>query len=352
MTIMRAEIAESIAVATRLLARRNELEAVGAHLAARKPAVLVVAGRGTSDHAAIYARYLFETTLGIPVALAAASLQTQYGVNSASPRSALLALSQSGAGPDIIAVTEGARLAGALTIALTNDEGSPLFSTAEIGVGLGAGPERAVAATKTYLAELVAVALIAAGAARATRLPASWTAHLDELPAQMEAALAATNAWVAAAAAHPAWQGLLRADRALAVARGFEYPNALECALKLRETTGIFADGYSAADLLHGPIASANAATPALLIATDPTTADGVSRASARLAELGVPLLKIGSTAVPATGDGLTLPDVTPGPLGTPVGGISLLALVEAVAVARGANPDAPAGLSKVTKTL
>ena len=139
MTIMRAEIEESTTVAARLVARRDELEAVGARLAARDPAVLVVAGRGTSDHAAIYARYLFEASLGVPVALAAASLQTQYGVTSASPRSALLALSQSGAGPDTIAVTEAARRAGALSIAITNDDASPLFAAAEIGVGLEIG---------------------------------------------------------------------------------------------------------------------------------------------------------------------------------------------------------------------
>jgi glucosamine--fructose-6-phosphate aminotransferase (isomerizing) len=352
MTIMRTEIEESTTVAARLIARRDELEAVGARLAARDPAVLVVAGRGTSDHAAIYARYLFEASLGIPVALAAASLQTQYGVTSASPRSALLALSQSGAGPDTIAVTEAARRAGALSIAITNDDASPLFAAAEIGVGLGAGPERAVAATKTYLAELVAVALIAAGAAKELQRQATWVDGLGELPDRMREALARTDAWIARSATHPAWRALLQADRALAVARGYDYPNALESALKLRETTGVFADGYSAADLLHGPIAAAGPATPAIVIATDPATAAGVERAAVRLDELGAPLLRLGGDLVPAAGEGLVLPVAAPGPLGTPIGGIALLALVEAVAVARGADPDAPAGLTKVTKTL
>ena len=111
--IMRSEIAESVQVASRLIANRAHYEAIGAQLAERRPSVVVVAGRGTSDHAAIYARYLLEHALGVPVALAAASLLTQYGVESASPNSALLAFSQSGAGPDMIALVESARRRGA-----------------------------------------------------------------------------------------------------------------------------------------------------------------------------------------------------------------------------------------------
>ena len=114
--IMRSEIAESVSVATRLIADRARFEAIGAELARRNPAVVVVAGRGTSDHAAIYARYLLEHALGVPVALAAASLLTQYGIESASPQSALLAFSQSGAGPDMIALVESAKRRGAYSM--------------------------------------------------------------------------------------------------------------------------------------------------------------------------------------------------------------------------------------------
>ena len=121
MTIMRHEIEEAIPAAERLIARGSEIAKIGALLAAQKPAVIMVVGRGTSDHAAIFARYVFEYALGVPVALGAPSILTQYGVQSANKNVTLIAFSQSGAGPDIIAMTEGARAAGALTIAVTNE---------------------------------------------------------------------------------------------------------------------------------------------------------------------------------------------------------------------------------------
>ena len=131
-TIMRSEIAASIEVVHRLVSDRARLEAIGVRLSDRRPTVIVVAGRGTSDHAAIYARYLLEHAVGVPVALAAASLVTQYGIETTSPDSALIAFSQSGAGPDMIALVESARRRGAFTIALTNDAASPLALAADV----------------------------------------------------------------------------------------------------------------------------------------------------------------------------------------------------------------------------
>jgi glucosamine--fructose-6-phosphate aminotransferase (isomerizing) len=353
---MRNEIAESVQVASRLIANRAHYEAIGAQLAERRPSVVVVAGRGTSDHAAIYARYLLEHALGVPVALAAASLLTQYGVESASPNSALLAFSQSGAGPDMIALVESARRRGAYTVALTNDLTSPLATAAESTVHLDAGPERAVAATKTYIAELVSVALIAAAAARRAGRDASWSNEIDALPERMQASLSAATTWLAKGTDAPLYAALLHSSRALVVGRGFEYPNALELALKLRETTGMFSDGYSAADLLHGPIASAHAEVPAIVLSTDPKTEVSVAASIDRLRGVGAPLLVIhasgaGSRGL-APGEELALPTGASGPLCTPVTAIAGLAIIEAVATGRGLNPDTPAGLTKVTKTL
>jgi glucosamine--fructose-6-phosphate aminotransferase (isomerizing) len=353
---MRSEIAESVQVASRLIANRANYEAIGAQLAERRPSVVVVAGRGTSDHAAIYARYLLEHALGVPVALAAASLLTQYGVESASPNSALLAFSQSGAGPDMIALVESARRRGAYTVALTNDLTSPLATAAESTVHLDAGPERAVAATKTYIAELVSVALIAAAAARRAGRDASWSNEIDALPERMQASLSAATTWLAKGTDAPLYAALLHSSRALVVGRGFEYPNALELALKLRETTGMFSDGYSAADLLHGPIASAHAEVPAIVLSTDPKTEVSVAASIDRLRGVGAPLLVIhasgaGSRGL-APGEELALPTGASGPLCTPVTAIAGLAIIEAVATGRGLNPDTPAGLTKVTKTL
>jgi glucosamine--fructose-6-phosphate aminotransferase (isomerizing) len=353
---MRSEIAESVQVASRLIANRAHYEAIGAKLAERRPSVVVVAGRGTSDHAAIYARYLLEHALGVPVALAAASLLTQYGVESASPNSALLAFSQSGAGPDMIALVESARRRGAYTVALTNDLTSPLATAAESTVHLDAGPERAVAATKTYIAELVSVALIAAAAARRAGRDASWSNEIDALPERMQASLSAATTWLAKGADAPLYAALLHSSRALVVGRGFEYPNALELALKLRETTGMFSDGYSAADLLHGPIASAHAEVPAIVLSTDPLTEVSVAGSIDRLRAVGAPLLVIHASGAGNRGLGpgeeLALPTGPSGPLCTPVTAIAGLAIVEAVATGRGLNPDTPAGLTKVTKTL
>ena len=354
--IMRSEIAESVQVASRLIANRAHYEAIGAKLAERRPSVVVVAGRGTSDHAAIYARYLLEHALGVPVALAAASLLTQYGVESASPNSALLAFSQSGAGPDMIALVESARRRGAYTVALTNDLTSPLATAAESTVHLDAGPERAVAATKTYIAELVSVALIAAAAARRAGRDASWSNEIDALPERMQASLSAATTWLAKGADAPLYAALLHSSRALVVGRGFEYPNALELALKLRETTGMFSDGYSAADLLHGPIASAHAEVPAIVLSTDPLTEVSVAGSIDRLRAVAAPLLVIHASGAGTRGLGpgeeLALPTGPSGPLCTPVTAIAGLAIVEAVATGRGLNPDTPAGLTKVTKTL
>ena len=354
--IMRSEIAESVQVASRLIANRAHYESIGAQLAERRPSVVVVAGRGTSDHAAIYARYLLEHALGVPVALAAASLLTQYGVESASPNSALLAFSQSGAGPDMIALVESARRRGAYTVALTNDLTSPLATAAESTVHLDAGPERAVAATKTYIAELVSVALIAAAAARRAGRDASWSNEIDALPERMQASLSAATTWLAKGADAPLYAALLHSSRALVVGRGFEYPNALELALKLRETTGMFSDGYSAADLLHGPIASAHAEVPAIVLSTDPLTEVSVAGSIDRLRAVGAPLLVIHASGAGNRGLGpgeeLALPTGPSGPLCTPVTAIAGLAIVEAVATGRGLNPDTPAGLTKVTKTL
>ena len=354
--IMRSEIAESVQVASRLIANHAHYEAIGAQLAERRPSVVVVAGRGTSDHAAIYARYLLEHALGVPVALAAASLLTQYGVESASPNSALLAFSQSGAGPDMIALVESARRRGAYTVALTNDLTSPLATAAESTVHLDAGPERAVAATKTYIAELVSVALIAAAAARRAGRDASWSNEIDALPERMQASLSAATTWLAKGTDAPLYAALLQSSRALVVGRGFEYPNALELALKLRETTGMFSDGYSAADLLHGPIASAHAEVPAIVLSTDPLTEVSVAGSIDRLRGVAAPLLVIHASGAGSRGlapaEELALPGGASGPLCTPVTAIAGLAIIEAVATGRGLNPDAPAGLTKVTKTL
>jgi glucosamine--fructose-6-phosphate aminotransferase (isomerizing) len=172
----------------------------------------------------------------------------------------------------------------------------------------------------------------------------------------MQAALSAATTWLAKGVDAPLYAALLHSSRAFVVGRGFEYPNALELALKLRETSGMFSDGYSAADLFHGPIASAHADVPAIVLATDPKTEAGVAASIDRLRGVGAPLLVIHTSGAASRGlrpgEELALPTGPSGPLCTPVTAIAGLAIIEAVATGRGLNPDAPAGLTKVTKTL
>jgi glucosamine--fructose-6-phosphate aminotransferase (isomerizing) len=256
----------------------------------------------------------------------------------------------------MIALVESAKRRGAYSIALTNDANSGLAAAADTTAYLDAGPERAVAATKTYIAELISVALIAAAAARAVGRDAAWANEIEALPARMQASLDAASSWITSAADAPVFGALLRGNRALVVGRGFEYPNALELALKLRETTAMFADGYSAADLLHGPIASANAEVPTIVLSTDPATEKSISGSLERLRAVSAPLLLVHSGASGSRGvaprEELALPKGPSGPLCTPVTAIAGLAIIESVATGRGLNPDAPQGLTKVTKTL
>jgi glucosamine--fructose-6-phosphate aminotransferase (isomerizing) len=169
----------------------------------------------------------------------------------------------------------------------------------------------------------------------------------------MQASLSAATTWLAKGTDAPLYAALLQSSRALVVGRGFEYPNALELALKLRETTGTFADGYSAADLLHGPIASAGAEVPAILLSTDAATRVSIETARERLRSAGSPILLMGTAALAGTAeDALIIPVGPSGPLCTPVTAIAGLTIVESIATRRGRNPDAPEGLAKITKTL
>ena len=166
---LREEIGEQPAVAERLLRDgRPDIEriadAIAPRLADRSVDLVVIAARGTSDHAALYAQYLFGTHLRLPVALATPSVISLYGVEPRFDRALVIGISQSGRSPDIVGVIAAARRQGTPTIALTNDAGSDLATAAEHHVDLRAGPERAIAATKTYTAELIAVAILGSGA--------------------------------------------------------------------------------------------------------------------------------------------------------------------------------------------
>lgn len=276
--------------------------------------VLLVA-RGSSDHAAVYARYLIEIHLGIPVSLAAPSVVTRYGVSIRYPRCLAVGISQSGAAPDVAEVLSAVRAQGHTTLGITNTAGSRVATTVELHLDLGAGDERSVAATKTYSASLLAIhQLVAAlgGTLPSLRLP-------DE-------------AWLqtAAKAAEAQAPLFLRNSRLFSLARGYGFATALEAALKLMECALLPCKPYSTADFEHGPKALAFHGSAALVFGDAP---QGLEAQGCEVAAAPRPK--------DVAAEHLPLWD-------------ALFAQLFALDLARsrGLDPDQPAGLNKVTKTL
>jgi glucosamine--fructose-6-phosphate aminotransferase (isomerizing) len=332
--LMAAEIAEQPAVLAGLLAGREEIAEARARIAAAKPRFVLIAARGTSDHAALYAKYLVEVRLQLPAGLASPSALTVYG---AAPRMTdvlFVAVSQSGGSPDLVDSLTVAREHGALSLAVTNAPDSPLAQAAELAVDVRAGAERAVAATKTYTAELLALHLLFAGehAARdAAPLPAAAARTLVLTPEKRLEALAA---------------GFRGTQRVVLTARGYSYATALEAALKIMETSYLSAQAFSGADLLHGPLAMVDRSVPVIAITSPGRGGDAMSPVLERLAALGGPMLRVGrGGALRIASDGIAehlLPilEILP-----------LQRLAWRLALDRGIDPDCPRGLSKVTRT-
>jgi glucosamine--fructose-6-phosphate aminotransferase (isomerizing) len=345
---MAAEIAEQPAVLARLADQGGpELAAAARAIAGRRPRFVLLAARGTSDHAALYAKYLVEIRLGLPAGLVSPSALTVYGARPDLRDVLFLAISQSGGSPDLIESLTTARACGALTVAVTNDPGSELARAAELSVGVRAGTELAVAATKSYTAELLALYLLlmplAAGAPDSRQL-AEQAAAVAEAAEQTLRQAGAVSAVA---------ERFRTADRLLTTARGFGYPTAREAALKLMETCYLGAQAFSGADLLHGPMAVVDDGLPVLAVATPGAGGRAMLAVLARLhqqrAELvvvgGLPGIPDGAPVLPVHTEGL------PEELFPVVEILPLQQLSYQLARLRGADPDAPRGLAKVTRT-
>ena len=331
---MRREIAEQpAAVAATLAAVAEPAAALAAAVRERGLDRVVLVARGTSDHVAIYARYLLEARCALSASLAAPSLYTTYRPPVDLSRALVLGVSQSGETPEIVAALEFAAGRGALTAALTNDAGSPLAASVAHALVTAAGEERSVAATKTFTTALAVIALLRALGA------ADLGAALPELASSLTAAVELPDALVESSA-----RKLLDAEAAVCIARGYAYATALEAALKLKEVTGLWAEGFSAADLRHGPRAAALGLPALVLHAGGPLAAD-VDGLERELAAAGSPIVSIGpGRALPAA-EGLC-EELAPIALIVPA---QLVA--ERLAVLRGRDPDRPPGLTKVTRT-
>ncbi len=329
-------------VANQFASDEAEMRALAALLRRRRPAFATTVARGSSDHAGNFARYLFETFLGLITASAAPSVVTAYGAELAFKGALVLAISQSGESPDILAVASEARARGATTLALVNAEGSPLEAAVEGFIPMRAGAELSVAATKSFICTLAALA----------RLTAHWSgerdllAALEALPARLREAAAAD--W---SAAMPV---LTRAGGMLVVARGRTYPVAQEAALKLKETSALHAEPFSGAELLHGPIALVGDGYPVLVFATADATLDGVRDLVTNLRSMGAHILVAASddSVLELATTPLSLPPPLHPALDPIVAVQAFYPFAARLAAARGFDPDRPRHLAKVTKTV
>ncbi len=344
---MRREIAQIPGAVDRVLASSpDEMRGVAGAITQARPRWIMIAGRGTSDHAAVYAQYLFETHLGLPTGLVKPSVTTVYGAQVAWRDGVVLAISQSGRSPDIVAVVAAARAAGALTVAITNEPRSPLAAAAAWRLRCHAGRELAVPATKTYVAELAVVASLVA----TLRPTPELHDGLAALPDALRGALSLTRAWLDGPGSE-AVADFAAADRALLVSRGFNLATALELALKLKETCGLFAEAYSTADFAHGPLVLARPDVPTLAIRPDGAMGAAVDASLAAVSSRGGRGIVIGAAEAARIPGALALPSELPESLTPLLFVVPGQMLVEATALRRGLSPDAPAGLGKVTLT-
>ncbi len=336
---MANEVAEIPQALARLLSASGPaIASAGAALRALDPGLVLTVARGSSDHAATYLKYAVELTAGIPVASVGPSVASVYGRSLRLSGAACIGISQSGQSPDIVEMMRSAGAGGALTIAVTNFADSPMARVSSHCLPLAAGAEQSVAATKTFICS------VAAGLA----LLAEW----QDDPALRAAVAALPDA--AAQALSLDWSPLSarlsRAPQAYVLGRGPAFAIACEAALKLKETCGLHAEAYSAAEVLHGPSAIVQSGFPVLALAVEDAAQPGVIQTAERLAAQGADVFLTGCTAKGAT----TLPAVTGlHPLVAPlVQAVAFYAFVETLARRRGFDPDAPPHLRKVTETV
>jgi glutamine---fructose-6-phosphate transaminase (isomerizing) len=342
-TIMAQEIAQQPAALAATLAALRPLRPRIRELAGDRRQILFAA-RGSSDNAAIYGRYLLEVQAGRTASLAAPSVATHYRRELDLSGALVVSISQSGQTEEIVETQEWARRCGAITIAVTNVEGSELARAADLALVTQAGPEEAVPATKTFTTQLTAMAVLATALAPDA---GALDADLDRIPAEIEK-LIANRAGI-----RDAVTLLTRTNEVLVSGRGLAYSAAVETALKLEETCLRPVRGLSYADLRHGPIAIVDPQLVAIVVAAqDGPMLEGLTELLGDLRARGALTVGIGGDAVfSAAADvsvaGPNLPE-TVAPIALVVAG-QLLA--EALALALGLNPDAPRGLHKVTQT-
>jgi glutamine---fructose-6-phosphate transaminase (isomerizing) len=337
-SLMARETAEAPAAVARLLDRNAAaIAALGQSLRVLNPPVILTCGRGSSDHAAAYFKYLVEIVLGVPVASVGPSIASVYDAPLRLKGAAMVTISQSGKSPDIVALQRAAKAAGALTIALVNRTDSPVAAAADIVVPLHAGEETSVAATKSFIASCAAAAAVVA----AWSGDAALQAAVDRLPETLDDAL--RQDWSAA-------DSLASESSLYVLGRGPALAVAEEAALKFKETAALHAEAFSPAEVMHGPLQLVERGFPVLALAPDDRAAPTTRAALEKLAASGAKLFTASPLALPgqrlaaaASGHGLI----------DPIAMIqSFYVLAERIARLRGRDPDRPERLRKVTETM
>jgi glutamine---fructose-6-phosphate transaminase (isomerizing) len=339
-TAMFKEAAQAADVVQRQLSEDAPLyAALGERLRALNPPFVVTCARGSSDHAATYAKYLIETLAHRLTASYAPSVSSVYEAPLAGLRGALfIVISQSGKSPDLIRAASHARGAGATVVALLNTPDAPIASIADIVVPLRAGAEHSVAATKSFIASLSALAMMVA----------HWTqdpvlhAQLAQLPQHLRSAWALD--WT------PAVDALRSARSLFVVGRGLGLGVAQEAALKLKETCALHAEALSAAEVRHGPMAIVERGFPVLLCVPQDETREGFTALAQDFVNRGARVLLAGAEVDGALA--LPIPQHLPAALAPIALAQTFYRFAAMLSLARGLNPDAPPHLSKVTQTL
>ena len=338
-----AEIREQPAALLRLLDHDAVIARIAEEMRARDARLVRLVGHGSSDNAASYGVYAFGLLPKWTAMRDSITLTVHYGTPLDMTGSTVIGLSQSGRTPDVVEYVRGARGAGAFTVAVTNDPGSELARIADVAVPLAAGPELAVAATKTYVNTLAALALLAGHAAGRGRELADGIRSVAEL---MEAATPGLERSTAKLALSFSYTG-----RMFVIGRGVEFATAREIALKLLETCRIAAEPLTTTDLAHGPVAALDPLFPVWAIASNDGTLETVQEAANRTRDMGASLVASGTAAERIRGAAFTVPVPLPEPplLSPLLSVVPGQLFASALSRARGLDPDAPYGLAKVT---
>jgi glucosamine--fructose-6-phosphate aminotransferase (isomerizing) len=340
------EIAEQPRVVRTLIERQwTAVQRIASAMREREPSAIVLVARGSSDNAAVYGRYLFEVCNRRLTSLAAPSGLTLYGRSPRLDDTAVIGVSQSGQGEDVVAYLREARQQGAATVAIVNDEESPLARAAEYVLGCLAGPEVSVPATKTVTAQMTLLAMLSVAIENAAARPAplaNLPTALDEAVHQREKAQATAK-------------GLARTTLGSVIGRGFAFPPSLEIALKLKETSYTRAEPFSAADFLHGPVALVDETFSALLVDVGGRSSQAARDMAAAVEQRGGQVAHLQAGRVEAHGSGeiptLTLHADVDEPYAPIIALVLGQLLAVELAVALGLDPGRPRGLRKVTST-